>query len=208
MMCITIKAVFRRKDDVYYDIGRIPTWFSDLSYTEFWHNALMSNYKRIYQAGGTYFFTVNLQDRTSDLLVKHVELLRSAVSKVKTKHPFVIHAWVVLPEHMHCIWELPKDNSDYSMRWRLIKSGFSRMIPKDEKRSAIRIKRGERGIWQYRYWEHLIRDENDFNNHMDYVHFNPVKHGHVEQVKDWRYSSFHKLVKTDFYPQDWGSDET
>lgn len=167
----------------------------------------MPRYKRIYQDGGVYFFTVNLQNRKSNLLIQRIDELRKAIRKVKNKHPFIIHAWVILPEHMHCIWELPKNNYDYSMRWRLIKTHFSRSVPNDEPRSIVRSRRKERGIWQYRFWEHLIRDETDFINHINYIHYNPVKHGYVDNVKDWKYSSFHKHLKSGVYQQDWGSEK-
>lgn len=138
----------------------------------------MPNYRRAWQTGGTYFFTVNLLQRhDNDLLVRHIEILRNSIRQTKTAHPFTIYGWVVLPNHLHCVISLPENDSDFAVRWRLIKSRFSKNIPDREWRSDIRIKRGERGIWQRRYWEHLIRDERDFIAHMDYVHINPVKHG-------------------------------
>jgi putative transposase len=104
---------------------------------------------------------------------------------------------------MHCVMELPEGDTDFALRWRLIKMGFSKGIPKTERRSAVRIRRGERGIWQRRYWEHLIRDTADFQAHMDYVHINPVRHGLVERVMDWPFSTFHRLVERGVYPADW-----
>jgi putative transposase len=164
----------------------------------------MSNYRRAWHAGGTYFFTVNLlQRRGNDLLTRRVDLLREVVRAVRLRHPFQIHGWVVLPEHLHCVMELPPEDMDYAMRWRLIKIGFSRALPKVERLSAVRAARGERGIWQRRYWEHLIRDDADMQAHMDYVHFNPVKHGLVRCVADWPHSTFHRLVKAGVYPPDW-----
>ena len=170
----------------------------------------MPNYQRVWNPGGTYFFTVNLLQRhNNDLLVQQIDVLRKNVQQVRTDHPFKIHAWVVLPEHLHCIIELPSGDSDFATRWRLIKMGFSKALPNTEKQSMSRLKRGERGIWQRRYWEHLIRDDADYRAHMDYVHINPVKHGLVKQVSDWPYSTFHKLVKDGIYPSDWsGGDET
>ena len=167
------------------------------------------DYRRAWHKGGTYFFTVNLLQRThNDLLIQHIDILRSVVKKVKSTHPFIIHAWVVLPEHMHCVIELPSDDADFATRWRLIKSGFSKAMPKNERRSNVRIKRGERGIWQRRYWEHLIKNDADYQAHMDYVHINPLKHGLVSQVKDWPYSTFHRWVTHGLYPADWaGRDE-
>ena len=170
----------------------------------------MPDYRRAWHPGGTYFFTVNLLERRgNDLLIQHIEALRDVVRSVRLRHPFVIHSWVVLPEHLHCVIELPPDDSDFSTRWRLIKSDFSKTLPTNERRSTIRIKRGERGIWQRRFWEHLIRDEADFRAHMDYVHINPVKHGLVERVSDWPYSTFHRLVAEGVYPPGWaGGDDS
>ena len=165
----------------------------------------MPNYRRAWHPGGTYFFTVNLLRRHgNNLLVTHIEQLRNAVSAVRQRHPFHIHGWVVLPNHLHCVIELPSDDIDYAVRWRLIKTGFSKSLPITENRSTVRVKRGERGIWQRRYWEHLIRDGADFEAHMDYVHFNPVKHGLVKRVIDWPFSTFERLVKDGVYPPDWG----
>ena len=165
----------------------------------------MPNYRRAWQPGGTYFFTVALLLRQgNDLLTRHVDLLRECVRSVRERHPFKIHAWVVLPDHLHCVIELPPDDADFATRWRLIKMGFSKALPHGETRSAVRVRRGERGIWQRRFWEHLIRDEADFRAHMDYVHINPVKHGLVEHVVDWPYSTFHGLVAKGVYVRDWG----
>ena len=108
-----------------------------------------------------------------------------------------------MPEHLHCILELPADDHDYSLRWRLIKRYFSESIPGTEYRSDTRQRRRERGIWQRRFWEHLIRDQPDYNAHMDYVHYNPVKHGLVSRVQDWPYSTFHRFVEQGIYPHDW-----
>jgi len=165
----------------------------------------MSNYRRNRVSGGTYFFTVNLLERKRSLLVEHIEELRKAIRNT-IKKKFHIDAWVVLPDHMHCIWTLPVDDADYSGRWREIKKAFSKSIPKTEYLSSTRTKRKERGIWQYRYWEHTIRDELDYKRHMDYFHYNPVKHGLVDIVQEWPYSSFHHLVKRGVYPQQWGDD--
>jgi putative transposase len=163
------------------------------------------DYRRAWHKGGTYFFTVNcLQRKNNDCLLRNIDLLRAVIAKVKKTHPFHIHAWVVLPEHMHCVMELPEGDADYAKRWMLIKMLFSRGIPKNERRSKTRIERRERGIWQRRYWEHLIRDDRDYQAHVDYVHINPVKHGLVKEVKDWPYSTFHKLVEQGIYTQNWG----
>lgn len=168
----------------------------------------MADYRRAWCPGGTYFFTVNLLRRQgNDLLIRHIGLLRSVVSSVQQRHPFRIHGWVVLPEHLHCVIELPPNDADFATRWRLIKMGFSKGLPRTENLSAISIRRGERGIWQRRYWEHLIRDERDYQAHMDYVHINPVKHGVVERVADWPYSTFHRLVEQSIYPANWAGGQ-
>ena len=165
----------------------------------------MPNYRRAWHTGGTFFFTVNLLQRhSSDLLTRHIDLLRNVVRSVRSRYPFRIHGWVVLPEHLHCVIELPPDDADFATRWRLIKMDFSKALPKTERLSAVRATRGERGIWQRRYWEHRIRDEADFRAHMDYVHYNPVKHGLVRCVADWPYSTFHGLVRNGIYSPDWG----
>jgi len=171
-----------------------------------WEANPMSNYRRNKLKGGTFFFTVNLLERNKSLLVDHIDLLRHAIRLTLKKKPFFIDGWVVLPDHMHCIWTLPENDSDYSGRWREIKKSFSKSLPKHEYRSESRIRNKERGIWQRRFWEHTIRDELDFQRHMDYLHFNPVKHGLVDEVVQWEFSSFHRLVKSGVYPLDWGKD--
>ncbi len=163
----------------------------------------MPDYRRNRVPGGTYFFTVNLLDRSSRLLVTHIDAVREAARQARARAPFHIDAWVVLPDHMHCIWTLPQDDSDFSGRWRALKKAFSKAVPAGEHRSAVRRDRGERGIWQRRFWEHTIRDERDYANHMDYVHFNPVKHGYATHPAEWPYSSFHRCVAAGLYPADW-----
>jgi len=166
---------------------------------------VMPNYRRHRVPGGTYFFTVNLlQRRPNDLLVRHVELLRAVVRDVRLRWPFHIDGWSVLPDHLHCIWTLPVGDTDFTTRWRLIKAGFARRLPVAEGRSRVRRVRGERGIWQRRFWEHAIRDDRDYAAHVDYLHFNPVKHGYVARVGDWPYSSFGRCVAQEMYPADWG----
>ena len=160
-------------------------------------------YRRSKTPGAIYFFTVNLADRKQALLTEHIEDLRAVMKSVKQHHPFTIDAMVILPEHLHAIWTLPQNDYDFAARWSLIKSGFSRGLPKDERISESRLKKRERGIWQRRYWEHQIRDEEDFANHIDYVHYNPVKHGYVKRCIDWSYSSFHKYVREGWLPENW-----
>lgn len=157
-------------------------------------------------AGGTYFFTVNLADRSSSLLVEHVAELRQAVRTVKQRHPLDILAWVVLPEHMHAVWTLPPSEDDFSTRWMLIKSGFSRGIERRDPINASCMRKGERGIWQRRFWEHQIRDENDLARHIDYVHINPVKHGHAGMAINWPYSSIHRYIRNGLLASDWAAD--
>ena len=165
----------------------------------------MSDYRRWRVPGGTYFFTVNLLNRSLRLLVEHVDLLRSAIAEVCAKHPFHIDAVVVLPNHLHLVWTLPPGDEAYSMRWGQIKAKFSRALSLDEPRSSSRRHRRERGIWQRRYYEHVIRDERDYTNHVDYIHYNPVKHGLVKRPIDWPYSSFHRYVRRGILPHDWGT---
>lgn len=163
------------------------------------------NYRRSQLGGGTYFFTVNLAERSRRLLVEHIETLRAVFALVKDRHPFHIHAMVVLPDHLHAIWTLPFGDVDYPTRWMLIKAGFSRQLPQGERINASRRSKGERGIWQRRYWEHAIRDEQDFRSHVDYVHINPVKHGHVTRPVDWPHSSIHRYIRQGVLAADWGT---
>ncbi|HKB59895.1 MAG TPA: transposase [Gallionellaceae bacterium] len=163
----------------------------------------MTNYRRSNIAGATYFFTVNLADRRKTLLTENVGLLRAAFQYVQERHPWTTEAIVILPDHLHAIWTLPPGDADFSTRWRLLKTEFSRKLPHAEKRTASRISKGERGIWQRRYWEHMIRDEGDFERHVDYVHINPVKHGYVQRVADWPHSSFHRFVAAGILSPDW-----
>jgi putative transposase len=163
----------------------------------------MPNYRRIWVPGGTYFFTVNLLERKRRLLVEHIDALRAAFRAVHAARPFELLGIVVLPEHLHAIWRLPEGDVDYATRWRQIKSGFSRRLVIGERRSTVRVAKGERGIWQRRYWAHLIVDGADLRHHLDYLHFNPVKHGHVRRVRDWPYSSFHREVELGNYSMDW-----
>ena len=164
----------------------------------------MPRYIRARIPGGTFFFTVALLERRRRLLVEHVDVLRAAFRKVRRRYPFTIDAIVILPDHFHTVWTLPPGDADFSTRMRLIKSTFSRAIPPTEHLSAVRSARGERGVWQRRFWEHAIRDEDDLRLHLDYTHYNPVKHGHVRQVREWPHSSFHRYVEAGTYPPDWG----
>jgi putative transposase len=164
-------------------------------------------YRRATTKGGTYFFTLNLLNRQSTLLVDEFDHLRSVINKVKQQHPFKLDAMVVMPDHIHAMWTLPEDDHDFATRWMLIKSGFSRALPKQEPISTSRQKKGERGIWQRRYWEHLIRDDKDFQQHVDYIHFNPVKHGYVSNATEWRYSTIHRYIELSLVSPDWGGSD-
>lgn len=159
--------------------------------------------------GGCYFFTVvTAQRHSNQILTENIDLLREAFRSVQTNHPFKMDAVVILPEHLHCIWQLPASSNDFSTRWRLIKSTFSRAISKEGERiSQSRQKKKERNIWQRRFWEHCIRDEKDYQNHVDYIHYNPVKHGCVKHVSDWPYSSFQHWVDKGLYPANWAASD-
>ena len=149
-------------------------------------------YRRTFQPGGSFFFTVVTAHRRPIFAsADAVALLREAFRVVRKARPFDIDAIVVLPDHLHCIWTLPDGDADFMTRWRLIKTWFS-------KHSAFK------NIWQHRYWEHLLRDERDFEHHVDYIHFNPVRHGLANRVVEWPYSSFHQYVARGMYPVDWG----
>jgi putative transposase len=163
----------------------------------------MPYYRRLNIEGGTFFFTVTLADRSGDLLIRHIDRLRSIYQSVQTERHFESIAVCILPDHIHAIWSLPSNDTDYARRWNFIKGGFSRGLPALP-RSSSKIAKREKGIWQRRYWEHAIRDDNDLARHIDYIHFNPVKHGLVSQVCDWPHSSFHQYVKRGDLPSDWG----
>lgn len=145
----------------------------------------MTDDRRNFIAGGCFFFTVNLADRRLQLLTEYIDELRTAFRETRRNHSFTTEAMVVLPDHLHTVWTLPEGDADFATRWRLIKSTFSRNLPTGERVSSSRAAKGERGIWQRRYWEHTIRDENDFARHIDYIHINPVKHGLVTRLRDW-----------------------
>ena len=163
----------------------------------------MPNYRRNRIPGASYFFTVNLAERHLRLLTGHIAALRAAFRYAQLRHPFTIDAFIVLPDHLHAIWTLPEGEADFALRVQLIKATFSRGLARREWVSLSRSRKGERGIWQRRYWEHTLREEEDFARHADYIHFNPVKHGHVGRVVDWPHSSFHRMVRLGLYPADW-----
>jgi putative transposase len=171
----------------------------------------MVQYRRNLIPGGTYFFTVTLRDRRAKTLVENINTLREALRCTLRQRPFVIDAMVVLPDHTHAVWTLPAGDADYVGRWRLLKSLFTQSLV----RTGIGLSRNTRGeydLWQRRYWEHTIRNAADLARHVDYIHINPVKHGLVEQVPDWPYSTFHRFVRQELYSLDWagsnaGSDD-
>jgi putative transposase len=160
-------------------------------------------YRRSNTPNATYFFTVNLAERHRDLLTANVDALRAAIRKVKQRHPFQIKAIVIMPDHLHAIWQLPEGDADFALRWSLIKSNFSKSLAKVERINPSRTLKRERGIWQRRYWEHQIRDDVDLQSHVDYIHYNPVKHGYVSHAVDWPYSSIHAYIKSGLLPKDW-----
>jgi len=172
----------------------------------------MANYRRPDVSGGTYFITqVTYQRETwlcSDLGRK---ALREAIASVKRKYPFSIDAFVLLPEHFHCLWTLPTDDPDFSIRLRLIKTyvtkHYGHQLGINQAVSRSRQKRGESNLWQRRFWEHLIRDEQDFIRHCDYIHYNPVRHRLCTHPQDWQFSSIHRFISQGIYPPNWGRDE-
>ena len=167
----------------------------------------MSRYRRANIEGGTLFFTVALSDRSSDVLVRHINHLRHIYISVQQRWPFETVAICVLPDHIHAIWQLPPNDCDFSVRWSLIKRGFSRDLPVYPDRTLSKIAKRERGLWQRRFWEHVIRDDADLERHINYIHFNPVKHRLVSRVRDWPHSSFHQYVRAGLLPSDWAGDQ-
>lgn len=163
----------------------------------------MPNYVRNWVPGGTYFFTVALRDRRSALLTQYADSLRDAIRATRKKYPFTIVAMVVLPDHLHCVWTLPPDDHDFAARWKSIKSRFSHALPRNALARPDGLRAGERGIWQRRYWEHTIRDEPDLAHHIDYIHINPVKHGHALRAADWPHSSIHRYIADGVVSSDW-----
>jgi putative transposase len=165
----------------------------------------MPNYRRASIKGGLFFFTVVIEDRSSHLLIDQVDRLRRAYRTARGRHPFQTIAICILPDHIHALWALPEGDSDFAARWSLIKSGFSRGVDA-QPQSRSQLSKREKGIWQRRYWEHAVRDDADFERHIDYIHFNPVKHGHVTRVAGWPHSSFHRFVEKGLLDADWGGD--
>ena len=163
------------------------------------------DYRRHYQPGSTYFFTVVTQYRRP-LLVENIGKLRKAFQLMHKRYPCEIQAIVILPDHLHTIWRLPDGDSDYSRRWMILKRAFSASIPANPA-TRSQVSKREKGIWQRRFWEHTIRNEDDWARHLDYIHYNPVKHGYVDSPADWAYSSFSRWVSMGLYCPNWGASE-
>jgi putative transposase len=170
----------------------------------------MPNYRRHYVPGGTYFFTVVTHERRP-ILTPTIgrDRLRRAIESVRTERPFEIVAIALLPDHLHTIWTLPEHNADYSIRWGLIKERFTRLFLRaggsDGVSTESRRKHRERSVWQRRFWEHTIKDEDDLKRCADYIHWNPVKHGLAKSVIDYPWSSFHRFVDGGEYEPTWGA---
>ena len=169
----------------------------------------MPNYRRAYTAGATYFFTVVTHQRQRFLCDEHVRrALHDGIEWVRESHPFIIDAWVLLPDHIHAVWTLPENDADFGVRWGKIKRYITQQcgerLYQSERASDGKILRHESTLWQRRFWEHFIRDEVDFERCINYAHYNPVKHGLVKRVVDWEYSTFHRYVKQGVYPENWG----
>jgi putative transposase len=165
----------------------------------------MSNYRRNRARGGTYFFTVNLADRSGDALTAHVDDLRAAFAIARRRRPFAINAVVVLPDHLHTVWTLPEGDCDFSTRWKEIKTLFTRRTGLRPARSRSKARKGECGLWQRRFWEHTIRDEADYRAHVLYCWGNPVRHGYVTRAVDWPWSSIHRDMRLGRVPHEWGA---
>lgn len=162
-------------------------------------------YRRLYVPGETYFITAALADRKSRLLIENIEKLRSAFKKVQKRYPFTIHAIVILPDHFHMLIKLPDKDIAYSKRIKLIKFHFTKNLSFNETISISRLVKGEREIWQRRFWEHTIRDEKDYDDHVHYIHYNPVKHRYVLNPADWKYSSIHRYVREGILKANWSA---
>jgi len=170
----------------------------------------MSDYRRCYVPGGSYFFTV-VTERRAGILANDVarDCLRNAIRHCRQQLPFKVDALVLMPDHLHSIWTMPTDDCDYSKRWGIVKKHFTQawlaLDGNEQTVTASQLRYRRRGVWQRRFWEHALHDEDDFQRHFDYLHFNPVKHGLVKNVADWPYSSFHYWVAKGVYPINWGS---
>ncbi len=172
----------------------------------------MSNYRRARTPGGIYFFTVVTHHRKPRFTNDRARCcLQRAIKEVKSRRPFEIEGICLLPDHIHTIWKLPGSDCDYSQRWNEIKGICAKLLQEDacdgDHQSSTRGPKGEASFWQRRFWEHAIRSQADYRNHLDYLHFNPVKHGLVRSVVEWPWSSFHRYVREGTYPVDWGGSQ-
>ena len=184
-------------EGVGFDLGQVGGWLLEPTIQLINHIPAILPHEPIsphVRAGGTYFFKVNLATRGTDLLTREIGLLRSAYASVVAEHPLTCNAMVILPDHLHAVWTLPEGDADFSVRWKKIKATFSRHCPPVDV-SDSKTRKGERGIWQRRFWEHCIRDDDDYAAHVDYCHWNPVKHGFVARAVDWPNSTVHREVK-------------
>jgi putative transposase len=168
----------------------------------------MPNYRRAYVPGGTFFLTVVTHDRAPlfhDALAR--KCLRESMALARRDHPFVLLAATLLPEHLHLVIALPENDADFSVRIGAIKARFTRRWlaagGTERKQSAARRRQDYRGVWQKRFWEHWVRDERDLGRCFDYIHYNPVKHGHVACPHAWPWTTFHRFVREGRYEADW-----
>jgi putative transposase len=173
----------------------------------------MSNYRRAKTQGRTYFFTVVTYRRQGFLCNESVRrALREGIHHARKEHPFTIDAWVLLPDHLHFIWTLPCDDADFGIRWAIIKRFVTKQcnpeLKRDDWMKPSKIKRKESTLWQRRFWEHQIRDDKDYEKHVDYIHYNPVKHGLAKQASDWPFSTFHRYREKGLYEIDWAGIST
>ena len=172
----------------------------------------MPNYRCDQTLGGTWFFTVVAYKRKPIFCYRNIRAsLRHAIIRTRIKYPFLVDAWVLLPDHLHCVWTLPVNDSDFSVRWKIIKQYVSRDCRGDfriqSSLPATKKRRRESTIWQRRFWEHKISAANDFATHLDYLHYNPVKHGYCRSPSDWRFSSIHRYQARGVYAPDWAMTE-
>ena len=167
------------------------------------------HYRRAFTPGASLFFTLVTHDRRPLLAsAEAVEVLRGAFRPVRQARPFTIDAMVVMPDHLHCIWTMPPDDADFATRWRLIKTWFTKHCHPSLRGApgSARSAKNEQAVWQHRYWEHLVRDPEDYARHVDYIHYNPVKHGLAIAASESPYSSFNRHVAAGIYPANWGQN--
>ena len=167
-------------------------------------------YRRAFIPGGSFFFTLVTEKRRPLFAsAEAVAVLREAFRTVRSTRPFELDAIVVLPDHLHCIWTLPPGDVDFATRWRLIKTWFTKHCDSALRPapSGVQMRRQEQALWQHRYWEHMLRDERDFERHVEYIHYNPVKHDYVVSPLEWPHSSFRRYVEAGLYDAGWGQGQ-